>query len=278
MSKKYLFTCLSIGLVIVIFSIFQISGASFDQSLGFGHCGGLNQEAEAGQLMGQMQIGMDGNASGGKFVHAPDEVEDVFTITNNPDQAIYCVNVPETGVYQIKTWVNARNLAHNSFFLTINNTPSAGYLFDLAIADGFQTDMVNDRTMGDPLSFKLEAGEHTLTFYNRESGTRFDRFELIPVSIDVSNPPKEQCAPSEQEAAAAEQFGKMNVAQFDQPNGGAYVPAPLDSKSNYELNLADRADFCVTIPEDGTHKVIGRVWGQNYLNVDGAPAAVWVNN
>ncbi len=195
MSKKYLFTCLSIGLIVIIFSIFQISGANFDQSSGLGLCGGLNQEAEEGLLLGEMQIAQDESASGGQFVHAPDDIEDMFTIANNPHKAIYCVQVPQTGMYQIKTWVDARNLAHNSFFFTIDNTPSAGYLWDLAIADGFQTDMANDRTMGDPLSFKLEAGEHTLTVYNRESGTRLDRFELIAVSTDDPNPPEEQCTP-----------------------------------------------------------------------------------
>ena len=72
MSKKYIISWSLIATALVLFSIFQMTQASrinlFNQNSG---CGPLSQEAEQGQLLGQMQIGQDAKASGGQFVYAP---------------------------------------------------------------------------------------------------------------------------------------------------------------------------------------------------------------
>ncbi len=139
-------------------------------------------EAETGVLKGAFAIGNASNASGNKYIYVPNSAGHAPNgRLDKQNSATFCVNVPESSTYKIvgRTW--APDIKHDSFFVQIDNGPVSGYLWDVRETNSFEDDEVNDRGKVDPVKFYLEKGEHTITFYRRESGTLLDKFELIDV-------------------------------------------------------------------------------------------------
>ncbi|MFK7802470.1 MAG: hypothetical protein AB8G95_12615 [Anaerolineae bacterium] len=158
-------------------------------------CGGLIQEAENGTLFGQMTTGFSTSASNGQFIYVPDNVSGTGSL-NKANRADFCVNVQVAGEYKINTWVHARNITTDSFFVTIDDLPAAGYLWDVAKSNDFTTDFVNDRRKANPQIVYLSAGQHTLAFHHRESGTLLDKFELVLHASSGGNPPPTAVPPT----------------------------------------------------------------------------------
>jgi hypothetical protein len=153
-------------------------------------CGGLLQEAETGILAGSFTTGSDPAASGGQYVHAPPGSGFWDTVNGNGNRADYCFTVTTAGVYRIKGWVYGPSTSRNSFFVQVDGSPAAGYLWDVPVKSLYIADYVNDKrtVVVDPVEVNLGVGDHSLTFYLREDGTRLDKFELEPVSAASSAP------------------------------------------------------------------------------------------
>ena len=299
MSKKQITTWSLIAMCIVLFSISQISWASNSLSATYTEgCGPLSQEAEDGQLFGEMVIGEDKRASGGKFVFTPEKIEG-SDFYNNPHKVEFCVEIPESGEYQIKTWVFAHHSNFDSMFVAVDNQPEAGYLWDAVVSKTFSEDMVSDRKKSDPQTIKLTAGAHILTFANRESGTKLDRFELIqvggsgaepptatseplptdeptteptvvneatptsePTEVSEATPTKEnQCGGLEQEAEEAVLFGGMTLGQYEKASGGKFIYVPASyPHATKGIDPEHRAEFCVEIDQAGDYQIMA--WAQ----------------
>ena len=80
----------------------------------------------------------------------------------------------------------------------IDEMPTAGYIWDIDVTERFFIDHVSDRTLGNPLSFKLTAGAHHVSFINRESGVWLDSFEFVLVENRFDPPSPKKCHISSQ--------------------------------------------------------------------------------
>ncbi|MCO6449946.1 MAG: hypothetical protein J5I90_04065 [Caldilineales bacterium] len=133
-------------------------------------CGPLAQEGEDGVMNGAFTVGNAPAASNAKFVHVPPGLANSYSIPNETHKVVFCVDVPENSAYRLKARTAAANGGSNSFFVRFDN---AGWVvWHLPIGD-FATSSL-------PGSYQLNAGNHTISIYLRESGARLDRLELIP--------------------------------------------------------------------------------------------------
>ncbi len=132
-------------------------------------------EAEDGTLAAPAELGSDGKASGGHYLWVPDGWGDVTNLSYPAGEARYAFEVPAGGVYLIWGRVQAA-AGDDSFHVVIDGNYEEAARWDTAI---------NDRGVGDPALFFLEAGEHTLHIIQREDGTKIDQI-LITNDFDYT--------------------------------------------------------------------------------------------
>jgi len=155
-----------------------------------GGCGGLVQEAESGTLSGAFAVGSDSAASGGQYIDTP--WTSAYQSTLNPaHKAEYCFTVTQAGNYRIKVDVSSdRTASDNSMFMQIDGLPANGYLWDMGVVNPasptYAFDYVNDDGVADPVVVNLSAGNHTVTFFQRERHARIDKIELEPAVVAAS--------------------------------------------------------------------------------------------
>jgi len=139
--------------------------------------GDLFQEAEDGDLNGEFNDFGDGDASGGRAIEVDADVGGGVGSSHHAD---YCFDVSQEGVYRIRAGVRADNGDENSFYVTVNGSPTNGYLWDLPQAEGvWQTDDVSDRNDGgDTVEISLQVGSNLVRVYHRERNTKLDWIEL----------------------------------------------------------------------------------------------------
>ena len=152
-------------------------------------CAGMKQEAEDGALRGAFEIGNDVAASGGGYIHIPEGLGHYWYGPNTLQSAKYCFNVPATGIYRIDAKVYAPDILSDSFYVRVDNAPARAFLWDTLINTSYLTDSLNNRLLADPITLKLVTGQHTVTVYAREDGTRLDTLELV--YTDAYTPPIE---------------------------------------------------------------------------------------
>ncbi|MCA9838080.1 MAG: hypothetical protein KC422_14275 [Trueperaceae bacterium] len=154
-------------------------------------CGPLAQEAEDGELNGAFVIETDvadGNASGGKYVHIPDNdkpgtVKDSMTAPDPDNYVSFCFKVDTAGDYMIKTFVAGNDDSDDSFWVIVDDNKIITYTFSDIIRrtpnpfPAFTEDYVKDQGVGD-VTLTLAAGEHVIRFHHRESDSRLDKLEL----------------------------------------------------------------------------------------------------
>ncbi len=140
-------------------------------------CSGLTREAEDGELRGRFAVRTNASASGGRFIEVPQGSGNA-SAPNGGHDASYCFTVSQPGTYQINARVFGINNLGDSFFVTIDDEPNDGYLWDVQQAGRFTNDLVSDRDGADPVQVVLDAGTHTVRVHLREDGTRLDRISL----------------------------------------------------------------------------------------------------
>jgi hypothetical protein len=142
----------------------------------------LAKEAEACDVYGAFEIMTDPAASGGSFVAVPD-YGGVWGSPNEAHKVVCQFSVAQSGAYRIKSIVRAPSPAHgnNSFYVKLDGTPTAGYLWDTPESTRWTVDAVSDRNGADPVEVSLSAGTHAVTIYLREDGAQLDKIELEPV-------------------------------------------------------------------------------------------------
>lgn len=237
-------------------------------------CGPLEQEAENADLFGSMTLGSDTAASGGQFIHGPLGSGSYYSGFNANHRADLCFTVTTAGVYRISTEVFASSASDDSFFVTVDNQPSAGYTWDTARANAFVQDFVRNRGSSAPVEINLTAGEHTLSFYQREENTRLDKVKLELVS---STEPPQDCSGLSQEAEAGQISGNMRIANDSAASGGQYVHAPAGSGFIFQGAGNDKVTYCSTVSQAGQYRIKAWVYGVDggqdsfYVTVDGNP-------
>ncbi|MEM7132366.1 MAG: putative Ig domain-containing protein [Chloroflexota bacterium] len=238
-------------------------------------CGPLEQEAEVAQLLGSFVIVNDASASGGQYVHAPIGSGNAFNGPTN-NQAEFCFNVSTPGIYRLLGTVLSPSGSSNSFYVTVDGAPVDGHLWDTTIGSSYVADYVSHRGGADPVEVLLSAGDHTITVYLRENGTRLDKLSL---ELVTATQPPTACGGMSQEAEAGTFSGNFTVGNDANASGGQFAHVPNGAGNNLNGTAgADRAEYCFDVPTAGTYWLQGRVLatggGSNsfYVTVDGVPA------
>ncbi|MEM7799345.1 MAG: RHS repeat-associated core domain-containing protein, partial [Chloroflexota bacterium] len=169
-------------------------------------CGGLLQEGEDGERFGTKFVAGNSNqASGNQFVYVPNGSGGQSSADGSTDYVEFCMTAPVTGNYKLEAKIgfegNNESL-DDSFFVTVNDEPLTGYLWDIAGLSNtsFNWDEVSQRGGPNPVTFYLEVGNHTVRFHLREDGTKLDQVRLVPLDAEptatsTSAPPTSTPAP-----------------------------------------------------------------------------------
>jgi hypothetical protein len=136
-------------------------------------------EAESGKLKTPMVAASSNQTSSGRYIWVP--AGKYYSTTG---YATYTFEVPDSGNYFIWGRVNAASTRSNSFSITIDG---AGYvLWETKVSKNWLWNPVKNRRDADPKVYYLNAGRHSLTVKQRESGTKLDMilitddFDYIP--------------------------------------------------------------------------------------------------
>ena len=121
-----------------------------------GSCGGLVQEAEDGTRFGNFTVGNDGAASGGQYVHVPDN--DTFANFGSNNRVEFCMTVTTAGSYRIQGWVYGASGRSDSFYVTMDGQPNGGYLWDVLPNTSYAADYVSNRGGADPVQIAPGGG------------------------------------------------------------------------------------------------------------------------
>lgn len=170
-------------------------------------------EAELGALVGSMSVRSEVTASGGLYVAG-----DGFASSPSNNYVEFRFDVPFAGDYTLDARVSAESASADSFFVTINDQPAAGHIWDVPEGQGYVQDQVSSRGNEDPLILPLTAGIHTVRFHLREQDTRLDTIQLQPVNRGVTFPPNQTI-----QAEAGTLSGNMSVRNDALASGGQYV-------------------------------------------------------
>ena len=230
-------------------------------------CGGLTQEAEDGELFGAFRTVDSTSASGGRYIDTPDGFGEQGS-ANDAHRADYCMNVAEAGRYKLTGWVQGASKS-DSFYLAVDGDVENDR-WDTPRNRSFEPQDAGRRNKP-PFTFDLEAGEHTVSIYMREDGTRLDKLELV--RVDTVGTSSDTCGALAQEAEDGELFGAFRVKRNSGASGGRYIDTPDGVGHQKSLNSANRADYCVNVDEPGRYKVRGWVHGARssdsfYLGID----------
>ncbi|MEM8860120.1 MAG: DUF4842 domain-containing protein, partial [Chloroflexota bacterium] len=154
-------------------------------------CSNVDIEAETGNLIG-FSIVNDASASGGSYVHTPDLGIGDYTEISASRMVTYSVNIPTSGIYSIYGLTQGLSGTSDSFWFQLNDETPVRWNIDRSAA--FEKDYVtNFENNNEVMSFNLPAGEHVVTIYNREDGSRLDAltFECLEIldtpSMAISN-------------------------------------------------------------------------------------------
>jgi hypothetical protein len=130
-------------------------------------------EAEKGILSGPFQIGDDTDASGSRFVLAPNGVGTFLTASESAGLVEYPFSLSEEGDYVIWGRVRAPSGKDNSFHVAVDDT--AFVRWNTILGEQWTWDQVNAHQGDDPVMYHLEAGTHRLYIMQREDGTCIDK-------------------------------------------------------------------------------------------------------
>ena len=223
-------------------------------------------EAEDGTVAGLFQIENDATASNGQFVSTP---AGNGAAGPGSDYAEYTFLVTSAGNYLLEAVVDGPNGGADSFFVTVDDQPVDGYLWD--IPSGWISDPLADRGGADPVVLTLAPGEHAVRFHLREGGARLDTLTLV----DLNNN-SEPALPGEiVEAEAGTLTGSFAIQLDATASGGQYVATPSGSFASGPAT--DFAEYQFSIPTDSQFLLEAVVDGPNggsdsfYVTVDDQP-------
>lgn len=91
---------------------------------------------------------------------------------------VFTFTVSQTGTYRIEGDILAPTDDDNSFWVTVNGEPSAGYEWRQGIYSSYTPEYVNDGEGTAPIEVALEPGEHQVTIWHREDGTYLSGLRL----------------------------------------------------------------------------------------------------
>ena len=129
----------------------------------------ISFEAEEGKVSGGFQRAADPAASGGAYLHRPEDAE--------PGSVEFSFDIPEQGVYYVAALCMApgpKTPIHDSFFSSMDGEEKL--IWDLSSrGSDWNWDLASARKVEYPRRFRLSRGRHVLTISSREALARLDR-------------------------------------------------------------------------------------------------------
>lgn len=138
------------------------------------------QEAEQGNGSGEFVRGFDPAASGGEYIHVPIGGSGGYSGPVLPHKVDFCFSVTQAGVYRIPVQAFAPGDTNDSFWVTIDDAPSGGIRWNVNTQPygAYHDDYVKVSGSNEPYTTTLSTGEHTVSLFVREPGTRLDTIGL----------------------------------------------------------------------------------------------------
>lgn len=138
---------------------------------------GLDFEAEAGALLGEMSIGSSDLAQGGAFILSGAGSDPLDQPGNA--RALYRFTVSEANDYEIWGRIHSPGVSSNRFWLRVDEGP--WYLWRISTGEEWHWDDVHDNfEYGTALVFTLDVGEHALEIAGAVVGAELDSFSIRP--------------------------------------------------------------------------------------------------
>lgn len=92
----------------------------------------------------------------------------------------FSFNVAQAGNYSLTGVVKSPNPQDDSFWVTVNGQPNAGWLWDTGVRSDYGASAVTNRGESGPKVVWLNAGPNTVQVSHREDGTYISAMELVP--------------------------------------------------------------------------------------------------
>ena len=122
----------------------------------------------------------------------------IYTATSNQGSVKFTFDISQAGQYKMEAKINSNNDAgQNSFYVGLDNESAQGnntFSYSLPLVNVFTWDDVNRVGNGtalpdfDPMTWNLTQGQHSFTFYGRETNTWLDQIILKRVVTDTIPP------------------------------------------------------------------------------------------
>ncbi len=224
----------------------------------------LTMEAENGTMTAPMTVKEDDRASGGRYVVVPDQ-DGHDPPDGGPGGVSFQVDLQESASRAVWARVIGDHHNDNSFFISVDG--SDAFRWDVLAPDksGFVKQWtwlpVVDRS-GEPL--QLDSGIHTLTFHNREDGTRLDAVfmssdpDLIPRGRSPLPPPKTTISIGLEAEEPTRIIAPLEIRTDEQASGRLYVSAARGFNNRDRVPDDGRATYEFEVPEDGHYIVWAR--------------------
>ncbi|HEX6221058.1 MAG TPA: right-handed parallel beta-helix repeat-containing protein [Acidimicrobiia bacterium] len=158
----------------------------------------LHLDSADAQIVGVFSSVEDPDAPGGGFVHAENRFGN-RRVFDGVDGAMFCFTVIESGEYTFSADVMGPNNGANSFWVRLDYFNP--WVWEFAKSTEFEPQPVTDHN-GELFAAHLEAGQHVVGFYLRESGAR-----LAGVNIhgDIGTSDPQPCAGPDSEGSSSPQ-------------------------------------------------------------------------
>ena len=118
-------------------------------------------------------------ASDGTGVGVPNGTGFSASPSGSGSAVTFTFQVSEAGTYAMQGSVLAPDGADDSFWVTVNGQPSAGWLWDTGRSTSYLPSNVSNRNGDNPQLVDLGTGTTTVTVHLREDGTYIRSMELI---------------------------------------------------------------------------------------------------
>ena len=205
-----------------------------------------------------------------RYIHVPEGGGSHWQ-PNEAYSARYCITINRDGIYRVNGRIYANSSTSDSFFIQVDG--GATWTWFVAQSNRYRNDLGNDWLIEDPAEVYLTAGDHYVTVYAREDGTRLDRIRLERVR-------QRNCTAGRVEAEDAQVTG-FDTASDASASGGEFVYAPDGSGSSWTASEDNKVEFCLTVASAGTYEIKAGVWadaGTNdsfFVKVDGVNHGRW---
>ena len=213
--------------------------------------------AEYAYIGGGMVVVADTAAPHGQILWLPDNsYPGNFNLpVKTQHRAEYDFVVPRSGNYRLRGLIRSSDYSSDSFFVEFNGNQALGtvYTWDTQPvgATGYAWDYLSQRNGADPVVVALAAGNHRVTVYGRDDGTRLNRIELESIRplVVLSGPAAPVSGPFTVNVAFSESVTGLEAGDF-QISGGT-LSSVTGSGSNYQVLVHPNASaVLLTLPEN----------------------------